>query len=235
LDEEKTKGTPCYKLRLEANAQTTRIKSIEKLHKYIKNIFSKTSPISCLEHLESIEVLYKENICKYQNQLSKITQQEKSASRAFNILTDIVNQIDKTELNQEDINSLNRALFLTYQARMQIEAYTLAIQLIQGMIRTLQFYIDDLILTIKLLQTIHDQLSIFDVDDSISFFIKQKFSVYQDSLELLQEVESEVGYPINQWGVQGHLDSSLILNKLMDKISLTGTEILHSIEQELPF
>ena len=223
----------CFKIRLETNAQILRINCAKQLKQYIDLFLFKTAPIPCLEYLESIEALLKNIIQEHQSELDKFTEQEESAFQAYNVLIDIFYQSANQKSNQKEINSLTRTILHIYRAKMQIEAYSLAIQAIQGIIRTLQFYIDDLILAINLLETIHNQLDISGVDESISLFIQHKFNTFQDSAKLLQEIETEVGYSINQWGVQCHVNPSFILDKLITKISINSSEILESIEQEL--
>lgn len=94
----------------------------------------------------------------------------------------------------------------------------LSVQAVEGVIRTLQFYIDDLLLATNLLKTIYSQLSISEIDDSISIFIYKKFNIYQEANKLLQEIEAEVECSINQWGVKGHISPNLIKDKLINKI-----------------
>ncbi|MCC0175849.1 response regulator transcription factor [Waterburya agarophytonicola K14] len=230
---EQTNNFSCFRTKIETNAQILRINYAKQLKKYIDSFLFKTASLPCLEHLESMETLLKNIIEEYQSELDKFTEQEKSAFQAYNVLIDIFFESASQESNQSEINSLTRTILHIYRAKMQIEAFTFAIQDIQGIIRTLQFYIDDLILANNLLETIHSQLDISGVDESISLLVKHKFDTFQDSTKLLQEIEAEVGYSMNQWGVQCHVNPSLILDKLITKISISSGNILESIEQEL--
>lgn len=83
-------ASPCFKSRLEANAQNLRIKCLKNLKEYFKRIFFTTSPMPCLEHLESIEMLLKDKVVNYQNEFNKHSEHLKSISQAYSVLTEII-------------------------------------------------------------------------------------------------------------------------------------------------
>ena len=222
-----------FKSRLEANAQILRINYAKNLKKHIDSLFSKTSPMRCLEHLESIEALLNSAIKEYQDELDQFVEQEKSVYRAYDVLIDILKRSEDRQSQQETIASLTRAIFHVYRTKLKIEAYSLAISTFEGIVRILRFSIDDLILAIGLLTAINSQLDVYNIDESISLFVQSKLDTLTNSGELLQEIELEIGYSINQWGVRGCINSSLVLDKLLSKISTCGNNILECIEREL--
>ena len=222
-----------FKSRLEANAQILRINYAENLKKYISSFFESTSPLPCLEHLESIETFLNLAIKEHQNELDRFINQRDSAFRAYNKLVDIFNRSRNIECDRCEFDSLMRAILYVYRAKMRIEASTLAIQIIQGLIRLLQFSIDDLILAISLLEAVRNQLNVSNVDEGISLFVRRKSRMIYDCLRLLEEIELEVGCSINQWGVRASVTPTLILDKLINRISIKSNDILESIENEL--
>lgn len=222
-----------FKSRLEANAQTLRINYARNLKKYINSFFEKTSPMPCLEHLESIEILLNTSIKEQQSEFDELAKQEKSAYKAYNKLVDIFYKSDDVENDCSKIDSLIRAILHMYLAKMRVEASSLAIQAIQGLVRLLQFVIDDLILAINLLETTRNQLDVANVDESISSFVRHKSNTFYDCSGLLEEIELELGYSINHWGVRASVTPNLVLDKLVNRISAKSHDILESIEQEL--
>jgi len=210
------------KSRMEANAQILRIDYGQSIQKFIRPIFSSMPPKSCLEYLKFIKQLLQNEVKNLQDNLNDYQSKEKSASKAYNILLD----------NSEEIESLTRAILYIYRSKMLAESTILAIQVIQGLLRSIQLYIEDLILTIKVLNGVLDLLDISEMDDSITSFVHNKLKTFQDYTKMLQEIESEVGYPINNWGIRG-IDSTEVKDKLLDKISSRSGDILENIEAEL--
>lgn len=232
---EETKNTTFYGFtpRLEANAQVLRINYAKSLKRYIESIFLKSSPLPCLEHLESIELLLNRVAEEHQNELDRLMKQQDSAFKAYNRLIGIFYKSENIKCDHSQTAPLIRAILYIYRAKLQIIVSTLAIQIIQGLIRLLQFSIDDLILTINLLKTEYNKLNVSTLDEGISLFIRRKSNEFYDCLKLLEEIELDVGYSINQWGVRAEINPTLILDKLANKISIKSNDILKSIEQEL--
>ena len=222
-----------FKSRLQANAQILRINYAENLKDYINSFFEITSPLPCLEHLESIEAFLNVAIREHQNELDRLVYQQKSAFRAYSKLIEIFNQSENIERDRSEFDCIMRAILYTYRAKIWIEAFTLAIQLIQGLVRLLQFSIDDLILAIDLLEAAHSQLNVSNIDESTSLFVYYKSKIFYDYSRLLEEVELDVGYSINQWGVRTSITPTLILDKLINIISIKSNDVLKNIESEL--
>ena len=222
-----------FKSRLQANAQILRINYAKNLKEYLNSFFQKTSPLPCLEHLESIEMFLNAAIKEHQNELDRSVNQHESAFRAYNKLIEIFNRSGNIKCDRSEFDSLMRALLYTYRAKMRIEASTLAIQMIQGLVRLLQLSIDDLILAIDLLESVRDRLNVSTVDESIFLFVRRKSKIFYDCSRLLEEIESEVGHSINRWGVRASVTPTLILNKLINRISIKSNDVLENIENEL--
>ena len=191
------------------------------------------SPMPCLEYFEFIESILCNAIKDYQNELEKYIRQEESAFNAYNVLLDISLESNNRESQQGTIDSLARAVLCIYQAKIRFEASKLAIHVLEGMVRSLKFNIDDLILTNNLMENILNQLGIFNVDPQIISWLHHQFSSFQDSGTLLQAIEAELGYSINQWGIKPQINPDLVIDKLMAKISINSSDILDNIEREL--
>lgn len=223
----------CFQERLQANAQVLRINYINELKKFIDSFIFKISPTPCLEYLELLETILNVISQKYQRELDEFCERERSARHAYNVLIDLNFQSRSQNNKTQEFNSLIRALSHIYHNKMEIEVYNLSIQILAGMVRIIQHYIDDLILTSNLLKNVQNQLDMFDVDQGLTLFVKGKYYSFQDPDILLQDLEIELGCSINQWGIKYDINSELILNKLLNKISDHSSNILASINQEL--
>ena len=224
-------GFSCFQQRLQVNAQALRTNISKRLKDFIDSFLFNISPRPCLEYLESLETLLNNTAREYQNELEKLLLQEQSACNAYDVIFDINFQSICQDNIIQEFDSLIRALSHIYRAKIKIEAYNLVIQTLEGMMRIIQFYIDDLVLTNNLLENIKNQLDIFDVDQSISLFIKNQFIFSQYSTNLLQEIETDLGHSLNQWGIFCHINSNLIIDMLIAKIS--NSDIKESINQKL--
>jgi CheY-like chemotaxis protein len=219
-------------LQIQSKAQILRINIFEQLKDFINSFFLQTAPITCLEYLELIEESLSKFIENYQSKLEKYKQREQSAFRAYNAL------ISTTFGSVNEINSLNntdtlaRSISDIYQNKIKIEVFGLLVQALQGLNRILQVYIDDLLQVNNFLDTLKMQLDIDIANQDISTFVRQQVELYQDSNKLLQEIEADVGYSINQWGIQHNVTSHLILDKLMSKVSLDSDEIISSLKEK---
>lgn len=222
----------CFQIRLQANAQVLRVNCIKEIKKFIDSFIFKISPNSSLEYLELLESILNVIAQKYQRELNDLEQQERSARQAYNILFDINFQSNSQYKKIEEFNSLIRAISHIYHIKIINEVNNLAIQIIQGIIRIIQFYIDDLILTINLLEKVQYQLDISNINQNLVLFVREKYFSFQNPNNLLADIEYELGYSINQWGVK-YDNPELILNKLFQKISIHSTNILESVHQEL--
>ena len=223
----------CFKSRLEANAQVLRINYAKEFKKFINLFINQASPMPSLRYLELIERFLYTYIEKYQNELNKLVKQEKSTYMAYIRLTGLIYNSNVINDDYSKINSIIRAILHIYITKMQVEAFSLAIQVSKELVRLLQFAIDDLILTINLLEDTYNELNILNVNRNIFLFVKEKSNASLNSQELLKEMEMELGYSINQWGNKASITSSLIVDKLTDKTLNSNFSILKSIKEEL--
>jgi DNA-binding NarL/FixJ family response regulator len=201
---------------LQINAQVLRIKLREGSKKFIEAYLSNMSPMPSFEYLEKLEKSLFALAKDYEKELKKIVQIEQSAKLAYKNLLVIFHQnklIEKERL----AGSLILAWQKIYGAKVTVKAYKLAVQIILGMIRFIQFYIDDLIQTNNLLKNVLNDLNIDDTNSSI--YINRKELIHlHNPVKLLQDVEKDLGHHLNQWGIYGTINSDLIIDLLLNKL-----------------
>jgi DNA-binding NarL/FixJ family response regulator len=195
---------------LQINAQVLRIKLRERSKQFIAIYLSDISPILGLEYLEKLEKSLFDIMKDYENELKKISKLEQSAKLAYKNLLIIFHQNKLIEQERLAL-ALKSALQKIYGAKITIEAYKLAVQIILGMIRFIQFYIDDLIQTNNLLKKVLNNLN-SDLKGS-----KQLIHLHNPA-KLLQDVEKDLGHRLNQWGIYGTINPDLIIDLLLKKL-----------------
>ena len=212
----------CFQTRLEINAQGLSVNFALQLKKFIRVLFAKSQPRPCLKYLEGIVQILKDTVLESYKEVRELENRKRSANRAFKNLAYRQGEPHKNE-------SLLRALLIEYQSKIKIESISLVIHCIQGLIRNLNFYIEDLIQVNYLLANVQNSLKESAIDPILSSFIEQKFYSLQDPIELLREIERELGYSVNNWGRQYHIDPNLIQEKIAEKISHSSQIIFETL------
>ena len=163
--------------------------------------------------LQAIKVNYKKH---YQDYLQK----ETSAWSAYNILCNKLINLNKQANNRENWKSVWKALLLAFKFKLYATLYSYVIeQLVTKLIQQTQTYKDIIFKTDNFLLNLQTE---FDDQTSIQ---SDLLSLLFSSADLVnpkqfrRELESDTGYPLNQWGVIDSIKHETIRQEIITKLN----------------
>lgn len=221
--------TSCQ-LRLQINAQKLRLDLRKKTQAFIKKLWRTIPPENCLQYLENLEKISKNQVDDFQCLKKDYLLREKSLRKACAVLKSLV--LDAQEIT-DDYYCWTKALLKLYVVRIQIEVLNLASQALKSVIHTIQFYIDILIQTISDLSKIRKQC-LSDVNNlSMLPVLFEQMCLTTTPEQLKQELQSQLRCELNNWGNFDTIYEQKVKELLWEKVNPISQTINQQMMNEL--
>lgn len=210
--------------RMAKNSQNLRKEWSTDVQRFLRSFLVVSPPYRAIQYFEEINNFLKQLIGEYSRDLSKNLDKVDSIKRAYKVLS---------SSDEEDRDSLMRAIKQLAHSWIEIEVAKLAIDGLGSISRNIRYPNDDLNQTIELLDKVQKSLDLKQYNSSLASAIYEEFCLYQNPTEILQVIEKEFSYGLNYWGRQHHISALKIKEKLIAQITLSSHAILEDFNDQL--
>ncbi|MDJ0647117.1 MAG: hypothetical protein QNJ60_00285 [Xenococcaceae cyanobacterium MO_188.B19] len=219
---------------LELNFQELKNELRDKNQQFLNDFWSSTSPRPCLKYLSKVEAFLLNLSQQYQIERQSYLKKENGGQKSYAFLYSKMIKSDQQKVIQESYKAIINALLHIYRCKIKAQILTLAIQIIQELIRDNQAYVDNLIKSVSFLRRIKDSC-VVNTNQPSNFIIAMIFGqiCVNNSPEVLcKELETNLGCSLNRWGSCGYISEAEVKKMLLNKIAGITNSMYEEIKQE---
>ena len=223
-----------YLKELNLKFQDLRIKTRDRFKKFINFFWLDSSLKSALDFATKIEQFVLSQTRQYCQEKETLLQQENGGKKPFNFLSQKL--LSKQEENNiaKNYDSAIRALLYIYKCKIQAEICDFKIQIVSAIIQDNQLVIENLLESNSFLNQLQESFSCQGQNNSllVSILFEQMCLVKSPS-DLRQDLEKDLGIPLNRWGTCGYISIDEVKKILTEKVSVISKDIYGQLIKEL--
>lgn len=226
------KNSPGCLETLEITSRTLRIETQKNFQNFINSVWLKSSPNTGFNYLSQIGALLFNLNDQYQAKRQSYFLEENGGKKSYAVL---ISKIIKSE-NQEEVNnnynSAINALFHIYKCKIKGEIAERASHIIREVIQDYQLISDNLLESISFLEDVKESFLKTGQNSRTASMLYDEMCLVISPDVLRQEVEKDLGIPLNRWGSCGYITETEVKKILLNKMTGITKDIYEKIKQD---
>ncbi len=214
--------------------QEPRMKIRDRFKKFINSFWLEVSPQSALDFSTKIEQLVLSQSKQYCQEKKTLLQQENGGKKSFDFLSQKIPKKEKVQGTDNNYNSAIKALLHIYKCKIKSEICDLKIQIASAIIQDNQLVIENLLEANSFLNQLQESFSTKSQNNSLLMsMLFEQMCLVKSPGDLRQDLEKDLGIPLNRWGTCGYISIDEVKKILAEKVSVISKDIYGQLIQEL--
>ena len=214
--------------------QEPRMKIRDRFKKFINSFWLEVSPQSALDFSSKIEQFVLSQLKQYCQEKKTLLQQENGGKKSFDFLSQKISRKEKLESISNNYNSANKALLHIYKCKIKSDVCDLKIQIASAIIQDNQLVIQNLVESTSFLNQLQESFSTKSQSNSLLMsMLFEQMCLVKSPNNLRQEIEHDLGIPLNRWGSCGYISLEEVKKILLEKVSVISKDVYEQLIKEL--
>ncbi len=223
-----------YLKELNLKFQEPRIKTRDRFKTFINSFWLESSLKSALDFATKIEQLVLSQSKQYCQSKKTFLQQENGGKKSFNFLSQKLTAKEEEGNISKNYNSAIRALLHIYKCKIQSEICDFKIQIASAIIQDNQLVIENLLEANSFLNQLQESFSSSNQNNSLLMsMLFEQMCLVKSPGDLRQDLEKDLGIPLNRWGSCGYISLEEVEKILLEKVGVISKDIYGQLIKEL--
>ncbi len=223
-----------YLKELNLKFQEPRLKIRDRFNSFINSFWLESSPKSALLFATKIEQFVLSQSKQYCQEKKTLLHQENGGKKSFDFLSQKISKKEKVQGTDNNYDSAIKALLHIYKCKIKSEICDFKIQIASAIIQDNQLVIENLLESNSFLNQLQENFSSSSQNNSLLLsMLFEQMCLVKSPDEYRQELQKDLGIPLNRWGSCGYISISEVKKILAEKVSVISKDIYGQLILEL--